>query len=60
MDDYDIGFDMIRDDPDPVDFTCSACKGKGTVNPLTAPDDLPPVFGTTTCPRCDGTGHETF
>lgn len=34
---------------------CPTCRGNGTVNPLTAPPNYP-VFTTTTCPTCDGTG----
>jgi DnaJ-class molecular chaperone len=34
---------------------CRTCKGRGTVNPLTAPADFFCV-GTTDCPTCDGTG----
>ena len=52
-DDYDAIDE--RDDP-PVD--CPTCKGRGTVNPLTAPNR--PDFlclGTTTCPDCNGTGE---
>lgn len=36
---------------------CPTCKGRKTVNPLTAPDR--PGFlclGTTLCPDCDGSG----
>ena len=35
---------------------CPTCKGRGTVNPLTAPKDFFCV-GTTDCPHCDGTGR---
>lgn len=37
-------------------YDCPTCKGKGTINPLTAP---PKFFcvGTETCPDCDGTGE---
>lgn len=38
------------------DFRCPTCKGRGTVNPLTAPPDFFCV-GTTDCPTCDGTGR---
>lgn len=34
---------------------CPACKGRGTVNPLTAPEGFFCV-STTDCPMCDGTG----
>jgi hypothetical protein len=34
---------------------CPTCKGRGTVNPLTAPPDFFCV-GTTDCPHCDGRG----
>jgi DnaJ-class molecular chaperone len=37
-------------------FWCPTCRGKGTVNPLTAPPDFFCV-GTTDCPTCDGTGE---
>lgn len=37
-------------------FECSTCKGRGTVNPLTAPPGFFCV-GTTDCPDCDGTGE---
>lgn len=35
---------------------CWTCKGRGFVNPLTAPKDMF-VTGTATCPDCDGTGE---
>lgn len=41
---------------DCVDDRCPTCKGKGTVNPLTAPDDFF-CTGTTDCPTCDGSGE---
>lgn len=34
---------------------CPTCKGRGTVNPLTAPPGFFCV-GTTDCPKCDGSG----
>ena len=34
---------------------CHVCKGRGTVNPLTAPHDFFCV-GVADCPACDGTG----
>lgn len=37
------------------DFDCPTCKGRGTVNPLTAPAGFF-CTGTTDCPTCDGTG----
>ena len=40
----------------PEDEQCPTCKGRGTVNPLTAPDWFFCV-GTTECPTCDGTGE---
>jgi DnaJ-class molecular chaperone len=52
---------MIDDDDgtyaDPLepDEPCPTCKGRGTINPLTAPAGTF-VVGTTTCPDCDGTG----
>lgn len=39
----------------PDDEPCPTCKGRGTVNPLTAPKDFF-CLGTTLCPHCDGTG----
>lgn len=41
---------------DDYDDTCPTCRGRGTVNPLTAPADFFCV-STTDCPHCDGTGH---
>lgn len=35
---------------------CPTCKGRGTVNPLTAPKDFF-CTGTTECPDCDGSGE---
>lgn len=35
---------------------CPTCRGRGTVNPLTAPDRMF-VTGTTLCPDCDGSGE---
>ena len=35
---------------------CPTCKGRGTVNPLTAPEWFFCV-GTTDCPTCEGTGE---
>lgn len=53
-------FDPIdyQDDYDdaPDDELCATCKGRGTVNPLTAPDWFFCV-GTTLCPDCDGSGE---
>lgn len=55
--------DLIDDGP-PCDecgkydcrcWDCPTCKGTGTVNPLTCPDDFF-CAGTTDCPHCDGTG----
>lgn len=40
----------------PDDDECPTCKGKGTVNPLTAPKGFF-CAGTTDCPHCDGTGR---
>lgn len=39
---------------DDVDLSCPTCRGRGTVNPLTAPDDFF-CASTTTCPHCEGT-----
>lgn len=47
------------DDED--DAICSACNGRGTVNPLTPAHRLPPDFfcvSTTICPCCDGSGRD--
>lgn len=35
---------------------CRTCKGRGVVNPLTAPAGMFCV-GSTSCPDCDGTGE---
>lgn len=48
-------FDRFNDQFAEGDDECPACKGRGTVNPLTAPKDFFCV-GTTDCPLCDGTG----
>lgn len=42
---------------DPPD-RCPTCDGRGTVNPLTAPE-RPGFFcvGTTLCPDCEGSGE---
>lgn len=37
-------------------YDCSTCKGKGAVNPLTAPNGFF-CAGTTDCPDCNGTGE---
>lgn len=36
---------------------CPTCNGKGTINPLTAPYWIQPIFTTQLCPDCDGTGY---
>lgn len=36
--------------------SCPTCHGRGTVNPLTAPEGFFCV-GTTDCPTCDGSGE---
>lgn len=41
--------------PDTDDDSCATCKGRGTVNPLTAPAGYF-CTGTTDCPDCDGSG----
>ena len=47
------GCDDFEDiEPEP----CPTCKGRGVVNPLTAPDWFFCV-GSTDCPACDGTGE---
>lgn len=38
------------------EWPCPTCKGRGTVNPLTAPKDFFCV-STTECPSCEGTGE---
>lgn len=48
-------YDEARYD-DEKDCQCPYCKGRGTVNPLTAPEWFFCV-GTTDCPACDGTGE---
>lgn len=45
-----------EDDLDEDFDQCPTCKGKGTVNPLTAPADFFCV-GVADCPHCDGTGR---
>jgi len=47
-DEMDAGFEP------PLD--CPTCNGRGTVNPLTAPENFFCV-GTTDCPMCDGSGE---
>jgi DnaJ-class molecular chaperone len=37
-------------------FECPTCHGRGTVNPLTAPQGYLAIT-TTTCPTCDGSGE---
>lgn len=37
-------------------FKCPTCRGKGTVNPLTAPDGFF-CAGVADCPTCDGSGE---
>lgn len=44
--------DFADTEPQP----CPICKGRGTVNPLTAPNDFFCV-STTDCPACDGAGE---
>lgn len=53
-DDFEDDFEDECDDS--VDLSCPTCKGRGTVNPITAPADFFCV-GTTECPHCDGTGE---
>lgn len=43
-------------DEDEAGFRCPTCRGRGLVNPLTAPPDFF-CAGTTDCPHCDGTGE---
>lgn len=55
------GGDMISDEFDDSDEdddwdVCPYCRGKGTVNPLTAPEGFF-CTGTTDCPACDGAGY---
>jgi DnaJ-class molecular chaperone len=47
---YDCG------DDDAGSNECPTCKGRGTVNPLTAPEGFFCV-STIDCPTCDGTGE---
>ena len=49
---------MPDDQYDYAPEQCPTCKGRGTVNPLTAPN-RPDFFcvGTTQCPDCDGSGE---
>ena len=50
----EIDYDIF--DGDEIDLSCPTCRGRGTVNPLTAPKDFFCV-GPTECPHCDGTGE---
>lgn len=53
--------DLYRAEVYDDDDICPACAGRGTVNPCTPLDRLPRDFlclGTTTCPRCDGSGRD--
>lgn len=51
----DGGCPDCSDEEDDFD-QCPTCKGKGTVNPLTAPKDFF-CAGVADCPHCDGTGR---
>lgn len=51
----DDGCPGCGDDEDDC-FRCPTCKGRGTVNPLTAPKDFF-CAGVADCPHCDGTGR---
>jgi hypothetical protein len=48
--------DFVDGDCTDDDFKCPTCKGRFTVNPLTAPQGFFCV-GTTDCPTCDGSGE---
>ena len=43
-------------DPNEGHEKCPTCKGRGTVNPLTAPPGMF-VVSIADCPMCDGTGE---
>ena len=45
-----------RDPSDCHCYDCPTCKGRGTVNPLTAPSGML-CISTTECPTCDGSGE---
>lgn len=47
------GIEFIDDEEDY--FQCTTCKGRGTVNLLTAPDYFF-CTGNSDCPDCDGSG----
>lgn len=55
-DDYYDSLERREYEDDEVDLSCPTCKGRGVVNPLTAPADFFCV-GSTDCPHCDGTGE---
>lgn len=49
--DQDHWYDDDDDEP-----KCLTCRGRGAVNPLTAPPSFQ-CTGTAVCPDCDGTGE---
>lgn len=54
-----MGYGMDEEVEYEEEGECPTCEGRGTVNPLTPANRLPRNFlclGTTTCPRCDGSG----
>lgn len=54
-----MGYGMDEEVEYEEDEDCPTCLGLGMVNPLTPDNRLPRNFlclGTTTCPRCDGSG----
>lgn len=53
--DPDLQRQIAEETPEDA-FKCPTCKGRGTVNPLTAPQGFFCV-STTDCPSCDGTGE---
>lgn len=56
-----MGYGMDEEIDYEEDEECPTCLGRGTVNLLTPNARLPRDFfcvGTTTCPRCDGSGRD--
>lgn len=48
-------YDYFTDEDD-AEYLCPTCKGRGLVNPLTAPEGFFCAV-TTECPTCEGTGE---